>query len=61
MINRLIANLVTYARKQGHLHVVVMVANGQFSFLPQETVLFLFSQNISLKDLMRNYLIVDKI
>ena len=37
------------------------VAKGQFSFLLQESLLFSFSQNVSIKDLLRNYLIVDKI
>ena len=59
MINRLIANVMTYARKRGLL--VATVAKGQFSFLLQESLLFSFSQSISIKDLLRNYLIVDKI
>ena len=37
------------------------VAKGQFSFLLQESLLFSFSRSISIKDLLRNYLIVDKI
>ena len=37
------------------------VGKGQFSFLLQESLLFSFSRNVSIKDLLRNYLIVDKI
>lgn len=59
MINRLIANVMTYARKRGLL--VATVTKGQFSFLLQESLLFSFSRSISIKDLLRNYLIVDKI
>lgn len=59
MINRPIANVMTYARKRGLL--VATVGKGQFSFLRQESLLFSFSRNVSIKDLLRNYLIVDKI
>ena len=59
MINRSIANVMTYARKRGLL--VATVAKRQFSFLLQESVLFSFSWSVSIKDFLRNYLIVDKI
>lgn len=59
MINTLIANVMTYARKRGLL--VATLGKGQFSFLLQESLLFSFSRSISIKDLLRNYLIVDKI
>lgn len=59
MINRPIANVMIYARKRGLL--VATVGKGQFSFLLQESLLLSFSRNVSIKDLLRNYLIVDKI
>ena len=59
MINTPIANVMTYARKRGL--VVATLGKVQFSFLLQESLLFSFSRNVSIEDLLRNYLIVDKI
>ena len=59
MINRPIANVMTYARKRGLWWQLLVRVN--FFFLLQESLLFSFSRNVSIKDLFRNYLIVDKI
>ena len=59
MINRPIANVMTYARKRGLWWQLLVRVN--FFFLLQESLLFSFSRNVSIKDLLRNYLIVDKI